>query len=500
MNLSWLIKSESYKRGMALSVVFNIVAKFLLFLLTICIARLFGTNIKTDIYFFIYSSMVLFSGSVNAIDTAVIIPESMQIRETQGHDAATAFLNYFIRVYLFIGILFIAMIAIFGPGVFGVISKFSQSDINTYENYFFIGSCCFLFQILINYFNAILISLKYFTVPMIISGINSCIVIAGSLLLYRQYDILSVLISGLAAYFINFIFLVYILKKTAGWNFLICKKRIDKKVWGKLFFSEFGQMATLAGSYFPLYILSGFNNGVISAMNYGKNIADIPNTLLTAQVANVSGVKMNEQAARNELDGLNGTFMRSSKLLVFLLVPAGFFMFVFAQPIVALFYKTGNFTDSAVVESARFLQLLAVTIFSIAVNAMVTRIFIAMQIIRQAFFYKIMMNGLLIAAIWLFSKYHGAYGYPYGVIFMNTVNFLAMSFICKRFFKTIEYNNLLKYTALIILINLPVAAILSYTLPLTNLFYLYKLLIGFCIYLAVMIFTNRIKKLKIVWL
>ena len=47
-----LIKSESYKRGTVLSVLFNIVSKGILFLLTIIIARYFGSNIKTDIYFF----------------------------------------------------------------------------------------------------------------------------------------------------------------------------------------------------------------------------------------------------------------------------------------------------------------------------------------------------------------------------------------------------------------------------------------------------------------
>jgi putative peptidoglycan lipid II flippase len=497
MNLSWLIKAESYKRGMVLSVVFNVIAKFLLFLLTICIARLFGTNIKTDIYFFIYSSMVLFSGSINAVDTAVIIPESMHLREAEGKSAAIGFLNYFMRIYFITGILFIALIAAFGTTIFAAISKFSEPDIITYKNYFLIGSFYLLFQLLINYCNTILISLKFFTVPMMISCINSCIVIAGSLLLYKQYDILSVLLSGLAAYFINLIFLVYLLKKNADWNFSICKKIINKKIWSKLFFSELGQLATLASSYFPLFLLSGFNSGVISAMNYGKNIADIPNTLLTAQVANVSGIKMNEQVAKNEQDGLNDTFIKSAKLLVFILVPVGAYMFVFAQPLIELFYKTGNFTAAAVASSAKFLQLLAITIFSIGVNAMVTRIFIAMQIIKQALFYKIIMNGLLIIAIWIFSGYYGAYGYPYGVIFMNSLNFLGMFFICRKFFKSIQYGQLLQYTAAIILIHLPVAAILFYTFASGNLYGVYKLLIGCCIYIAMMLLINRFKMIKI---
>lgn len=498
MNLSWLIKSESYKRGMALSVIFNMAAKFLLFLLTICIARLFGNNIKTDIYFFIYGSMVLLSGSVNAVDTAVIIPESMRLRQSNGINAATAFLNYFLRLYFLAGIFFVTLIFFFGTAIFAWFSKFAAADIELYRNYFVIGSFYFLFQLLINYMNTILVSLKFFTVPMIISGINSCVVVAGTLLLYKQYDMESVLISGLIAYCINLGVLIYILKKIAGFNFMVSRGGVEKNIWNKLFFSELGQFATLASSYFPLYILSGFNSGIISAMNYGKNIADMPNTLLTAQVANVSGIKMNEQVAQNNFNSLNEIFLRSAKMLVFFLVPTGFFMFVFAQPLVELFYASRNFTLDAVKDAAKFLQLLAITIFSIGVNAMVTRIFIAMQIIKQALFYKIIMNGLLIVAIWLFTKFYGAYGFAYGVIFMNTINFFGMYFICRNFFKSVRYSLIIRYTAIIVAINLPLAFLVYYFINAANIFYLYKLIIGGIAYLVIMLIANRFKKIAIV--
>ncbi len=482
---------------MALSVIFNIAAKFLLFLLTICIARLFGTNIKTDIYFFIYTAMLLLSGSVNAVDTAVIIPESMRLRQSQGVNAATAFLNYFLRFYIFIGLIFITLIFFFGNSIFASVSKFAATDIKMYKNYFVIGSLYFLFQLLINYLNAVLVSLKFFTVPMIISGINSSIVVVGSLLMYKQYDIKSVLLSGLAAYVINLTAVIFILKKIAGFDFRICQSNPGKNIWNKLFFSQLGQFATLASSYFPLYILSGFNSGLISAMNYGKNIADIPNTLFTAQVAGVSGIKMNELAAQNNLHILNNTFLKSTKLLVFILVPSGFFMFVFAEPLVELFYASGNFTFEAIKEAAKFLQLLSVTLFSIGINAMVTRIFIAMQIIKQALFYKIIMNGLLIIAIWVFTRFGGAYGFAYAIVFMNSINFFGMFFICRKFFKSIQYNVIVKFTVIIFAINLPLAVMIHYLINTSAIYYLYKLILGGAMFLLVMYLANRFKKIAI---
>ncbi len=496
MNFLWLIKTESYKKGMALSVIFNIIAKGALFILTICIAAFFGSDIKTDIYFFIYSSMVLLSGFINTIDTMVLIPESMRLREKEGDATAMGFLNYFFRIYILISIVFTGLMFFFGTQLFGLLSKFSEADIITYKNYFLLGSLYFFFQVLTSYLNNILTSLKFFTVPMLISGINSCIVIAGIILLHRRFDVLSIFLGGIAAYTINLIFLLLVMKKIAGWNFFTSNRDIKKKVWSNIFFAEMGQLATMASSFFPLFLLSGFGKGVISVMNYGKNIADIPNTLVTAQFANVSGIKLNEQFARNDYAGMNDTFIRTSKLLLFILVPLGCFMFFFATPLVQLFYKRGNFNEAAVVDAAKFLQLLAITIFSIGINAIVTRIFIAVQAIRPAFLYQVILNVFLIAAIWVFTRYYGVYGYPYGIILMNLVNYIGMYFMCKKIAKHINYMAVLRYTALMVMVNATIATglyLISDFLPSAVLL---KLLTVFLIYLTLLLMLNKIFRLN----
>ena len=496
MNFLWMIKTESYKRGILLSVIFNIIAKGILFLLTIFIAGFFGSNIKTDIYFFVYGEMVLLSGFISAVDTAVLIPQSMQLREKEGADQAMALLNYFFYIYFLIGILFVAIMFLFGTTIFELVSKFSATDIQLYRNYFLAGSIYFLFMLLTNFANAILTSLKFFTIPMIISGINSCIVIASILLLHRQLNVLSVFIGGIAAYSFNLVLLIVVMKKKAGWNFFIAAAPKQKKIWSNIGYTQMGQLATFASSFFPLFLLSGFGNGAISVMNYGKNIADIPNTLVTAQLANVNGIKLNEQFARHDETGMNDTFITSSRLLVFILVPLSCFMFVFAQPIVELFYKRGIFTEAAVMSSAVFLQLFSISIFSIGINAVVTRIFNAMQAIKQAFIYQVVLNIVLIIAIWLFTKQYGAYGYPYGIILINMVNFIGMYFICKKIFKSITYSSLLSYSAMVIALNLPVAVLLFYMQSASGLGSFYKLILGFCIYLFAVLLMSRIKKIS----
>jgi peptidoglycan biosynthesis protein MviN/MurJ (putative lipid II flippase) len=497
MNFSGLIKAESYTKGMALSVLFNIISKGILFLLTIIIARYFGSDIKTDIYFFVFAAMILFSSFINNIDTAVLIPESMRLREKEGEEKSNIFLNYFLLIYFIIGVLFTVAMYFFGTTIFGWISKFSETDIIAYRDYFWLGSFFFIFHVLTNYFNNILASLKYFSLPMVISSIKSCIVIVCIFLLKAEYDVLSVILGGLISYAVNLLIQIYVLYKIAGWKFTVKKPQIRKTIWSDVLYSELGQAATIASSMFPLYLLSGFGSGVISVMNYGKNIADIPNTLVTSQFANVSGIRLNEQAAQENYAGMNETFLDISKLMVYILVPLGCFMFVFAEPVVELFYKHGSFKQEDVSASAKFMKLLSITIFSIGANAVVTRIFIAMQAIKHAFFYQLILNVLLIAGIWAFTKQYGEYGYPYGVIVVNCINFIGMYFICKKYFKAIEYGKLLKYSAKIMAVNLPLAALLYYVLLSTDFGSLCKLLFGSIIYLVMFILMMRIKGMGI---
>jgi len=497
MKLLWLIRSESYKKGMLLSVIFNGISKAVLFLLTIVIAHYFGSSIKTDIYFFIYSTMILLAGFVNAVDIAVLIPESMRIREQEGAQNATAFLNYFLRLYFFIGILFVAIMFFFGTTVFGAISRFSAADILACRNYFLLGSFYFLFQVLTNYINNVLTSLKYFTLPMIISGVNSCIIIICIILLHSQFDVLSILTGGIVAYSINLVALLFVLKKATAFHTIKCSLKDSKKISRNILYTSMGQLVTTAGSYFPLYLLSGFNSGVISALSYGKNLADVPNTLLTAQLANVNGIQLNEQAAAHDLAGMNKVFFSTVKFLVFVLVPIGFFMFIFATPIVKFFYERGNFTAADIDGAATFMQLLAVTVFSVGVNAVVARVFIAMQAIRQAFIYQVIINILLLSATWLLVKYYGAYGYGYGVVAINILNYMLMYFACKKITPHINYAALMKYTLLIVFINAGIGTALWFAKPYLPANVLLLLATGFLTWIIALAAMNKLLHLSI---
>ena len=113
---------------------------------------------------------------------------------------------------------------------------------------------------------------------------------------------------------------------------------------------------------------------------------------------------------------------------------------------------------------------------------MVSRVFIALQAIRQAFVYQVIINIFLIGAIWVFTKYFGAYGYPYGIIAVNGLNFILLYFVSKRLARYINYGSLLTYTFFILLLNVAIASGLYFIFPYLPALVIWQLLTGFLIY------------------
>lgn len=182
--------------------------------------------------------------------------------------------------------------------------------------------------------------------------------------------------------------------------------------------------------------------------------------------------------------------------MIFIMVPMGFYCFVFSIPLVELFYQSRNFSTDAIIQAAIYFKLLAVTVFSIGINAMVSRVFIAVQAVKQAFYYQVVLNILLILAISVCTRYYGAYGYPYGIIIINIINYLAMYLICKKLVPQINYAALLPYTGLIILMNGIIAAGVYYTVNYFLLNGILNILVGFLLYLIILLILNKLFKLN----
>ncbi len=443
--ISNFLRIESYKKGLAFSAGLNIVAKALGFINLLAITYFFGAKAETDVYFYCMATVGLMAGFLTSIDSSVLIPESMRLTEQKGKAESRAFLNLFLYIFLAAGIIVTLVLAASPVRMFLLISNF---DINTLiPNSRIAVASVFLFMLMLltTFLVDILTSLKHFTMPMISSVINSVFSLIFLLLFHERLGMLSVVFGLITAYISQLLFLLYFMRKHLDWDFSFKMAHIEARNWKNIFYSFAGNITATLVSYSPLLLFSGFGAGVITALNAGQRIADLPNLLIISQVSAVVGIKFNELFAKKDTEKINEVFLSVSKTLLFTLVPVSCLTWFYSRDLIVLLYRRGSFDEAAVLKSAMFLKYLIFLLPFLSVGTLVARLFMAGQKILQSFWYQMLFNIANLCFILAGIKYFGLSGYPGALVFISASNFFFTYVLLKAFFKMVDYAAVIKY-------------------------------------------------------
>lgn len=449
-----ILKTESYRRGILYSTLLNIISKGLVFVNSLVVAYFFGTQLKTDIYFYTYNTIVILSAFITSLNASVLIPESMRIRIQEGNEKAIGFLNLFIYGYVALTVLFVLFFLIDPVHIFQFISSFELNDIRSEKTILLFAVPLIMLMPLVNLLTEVMGSYKFFTVPMLAGIINGVFSVSFVLLFHNILDILSLVLGLISAYSINLGLLVYLMTKKLSWNFRVKRMHIEKRIWRNIGFAQAGNLTSSLCLYAPLYLLSGFGAGIITSFNYAQQISSLPSHLIIAQFSNVVGIKFNEQHAKADFQALNKTFVSTSGFLLFILFPVSGIMFLYPTEIVTVLLKRGAFSDKGVEETALFLQYLGIMPPLLALNALTARLFMAAHKIMESFWYQVLANIMLIVLMFFMVKLMGPIGYPISLVTLYTASFFCVYFLKKRYFQFLEYIQTIKFFLKTVLVNL----------------------------------------------
>ncbi|HRP31655.1 MAG TPA: lipid II flippase MurJ [Agriterribacter sp.] len=449
-----VLKTESYKKGIVYSTLLNVVSKGLVFGNSLVIAFYFGTQLKTDIYFYTYNTIVIAAAFITSLNASVLIPESMRIRVKEGEEKAKGFLNLFIYGYIALTLIITLCFLIDPVGIFHGVSGFTLSDIQDQKTILLLGAPLMVMMPLINLLTDIMASYKYFTMPMIAGIINGVFSIVFVVLFHGVLDIYSLLIGLLSSYSINLLMLLLLMLKNLSWNFRSVNKHVERRIWKNIGFAQAGNITSSLAQYAPLYLLSGFNAGIITSLNFAQQISSLPTHLITNQFSSVTGIKFNEQYARGDYHELNRTFVSTSGFLLFILFPISGIMFLFSKEIVSILLERGAFGEKGVSETALFLKYLGFLAPLLAINTLFSRLFMAAHKIIESFWYQIFFNLGLILTLYFAVKGFGVVGYPMTVVSLYTLNVIVSYFLEKRYFNIIDYKKILTSFSKVIILNI----------------------------------------------
>lgn len=441
-----------------MSTIFNVFNKGLVFINSLVIAFFFGAQLKMDIYFYAYNTIVILSTFITNLNAAVLIPESMRLRSQAGDKEAIRFLTFFIYLYAAVTILLCLIFLINPVKTFDMVSGFNKGDIQQQVQILVLSIPLIFLMPVINLLTDILTSYKFFTIPMIAGIVNGLFSILFVTLFHKMLDVLSILTGLLLSYSLNFVLLVSLMRKRLNWNFRFHFAKVGKRVWQNVFFAQAGNITSSLSSYAPLYLLSGFGNGIITSMNFALQISSMPTTLITNQFSAVAGIKFNESYADGNYRSLNETFQSTATFLLFILLPMSGIFFLFSPQIVSILFERGAFGHKGVFYTSAFLRYLGLMLPLMVINTLFARLFMASHKIMQAFWYQICTNIILIIALYVIIHRFGVLAYPAAQVSVYLLNVVGCYFLEKWYFRMIDYTRVLRYFLVLILINAAVGA------------------------------------------
>ena len=492
-----MLRVESYKKGIVFSTFFNILNKGLVFCNGLLVAYFFGVYESTDLFFYVYNSVLILGAYFSSMNGTVLIPEAMRLRTVESEEAGMRFINFFLAGYTVIAVVAVSLIFIDPTSFFSAVSNFDIQHLSQNKHLLYLSLPLFALICIINLLIDVLTSHKFFTIPMIVGIINGVVSILFVVIFHSTLGISSVFYGLLISYSANLILLTTLLKRKLGWHFTRITVVKNKRIWSNYGFAQLGNITSTLASYTPMYILTGYSTGIITALTFAQQISTLPTTLITYQFSSVAGIKFNELYAKKETGEINRVFSDSAKFLHFLMVPLSCFIFYFADEIVQFLLGFTSMHQNAANHVALFLRYLGFLLPLFVINSLLSRLFMASHKIKQSFWYQVVFNLLLIAGMFVAVKNMGPVGYPVAMVAAYGLNLVVCYFLIQRFFRFSGYLQIIRNLAMLLLVNIIIAFLVNYAVTLAGVAEpVISLIFAATLYLIILLVMNKMFRLN----
>lgn len=447
-----LFKVYSYKRGAALAIGSTFVWKLLSFVNSILIAFYFGTQTKSDVYFYIISISGLIVSFSNSLNKNVLIPQTIYLKRESEQEAKT-FLNSFLLLYTGLLLVILGICFIFPLDIFKIVSKFSadilNQDILILRLAFLYFSSCILCYFVLD----IMYIYRIFSINFLFP-LNALIPMLFLVFFHNILGLKTMLIGFIISHFIQILIGLAIIKKKLNWPFTSFKITLEKRFKSNILTNQTLVITNCLSAWIPVYLMSSVAGGIISALSYAKQLTDAPSEILTSKITGVYHIQLNENASSKDFNALNTNFIKVNYLILFIMVPLVLFTCYFAPDIINLFFKRGKFDSQSALTVVKFLRPLMLSLLISALSPFAGSIIASVKKIKESFKYMIFKDTSYVVIMYLFVYYFGPFAYPYALICCFILGYLVESLFFKRYIPEIRFWHPLKDACLLISLNI----------------------------------------------
>ncbi|MBO7238258.1 MAG: hypothetical protein J6U96_03070 [Elusimicrobiaceae bacterium] len=456
-----LFKTTSYQTGAALAVGATALWKLTSFASSILIAIYFGAGNYTDVYFYLIMLIGFGVTFLQRINTTVLIPEAMFLAE-KDISASRRFLTFGFYIYLLIALVLAVLGLLFPVNIVYLCSRFEPELL--LREHTLLAAAFFLFatNLLVYYLTAVAEMHKFFAVA-VLGPLNAICPLIFLLIFGPHIGIISMVYGFLAANVIQLIALLWLMSTKLHWDFTPRPCRLHSRVQKNLLGGQVLGILSIVNGLLPMYFLSGMGAGIVSALNYCRQLTDSPSEIVTNRVINVSKIELTENASRGQTNVFNKNYLSTNHLLLFVLTPLAVFTAYFAADIVGLFFEHGRFNAWNAADTVDFLRPLIFMVVLLVPAGLQSNTVAAWLKIKESLPYSL-LSGLsfTLAVLFVLPKW-GPFSYPYLVLGELIFGFILNYFLFKKYFPFVNYFRsfweLLRLLAINIIALVPAAIV-----------------------------------------
>ncbi len=456
-----LFKTTSYKTGAALAVGSTALWKLTSFISSILIATYFGAGDQTDVYFYLIMLIGFGVTFLQSINTTVIIPEAMFLAE-KDKTASRQFLTFCFYIYLLIALILGVLGLLFPLDIVYLFSRFEAELL--IQEYTLLTAAFFLFatNLLVYYLTSVAEMHKFFVVA-VLGPLNAICPLITLLIFGSQIGIISMVYGFLAANIIQLIVLLWLMRSQLHWDFTPRPFRLHARVKNNFLSGQVLGIIGIINGIIPMYLLSGMGVGIVSALNYCRQLTDSPTEIVTNRVINVSKIELTENASRGQTNVFNKNYLSTNHLLLFILTPLAVFTAYFASDIVGLFFEHGRFDAWNAADTVAFLRPLIFMVVLLVPAGLQNNTIAAWLKIKESMPYGLTARFAFMLAILICLPKWGPFCYPYVALGELIFGFVLNYFLFKKYFPFVNYFRsfweLLRLLAINIIALVPAAIV-----------------------------------------
>ncbi|AAX18126.1 virulence factor MviN [Borrelia turicatae 91E135] len=306
----------------------------------------FGASLESDIFNYVFNipnnlRKIISEGAM----TSAFMPEFTHERKKSSKHA----IDFFRRVITFniISIsLLISVMILFSRQIMYFVSSYRGSHLELAS---YIFNYLILYVLLISLssiFSSVLNSYKFFFIPSFSPVMLSFSIILSIYLFYKQYGIYSavigVIVGGILQFLVQMINCIYIgLTYRPMFNFNDSSFLRFLKRWAHMIISALVAITTQQISFALASIL---DIGSVSILSNAIVYYQLPVGIFYVSISTVIFPKMAEYASLGNNKGLNLILNHGIDILIFILIPMSFLMYIWAGPILNLLLTGGKFS------------------------------------------------------------------------------------------------------------------------------------------------------------